>query len=227
MKSYKDRLPEIDKAIFELGGDWKVGDCIYRSWSGVIVFRDADQIVDPSFIPISTRAEFKSRLADWRRLYEWRLQKGGIPKKLTLSEWLSKGRYRDAAPKIAEDTGFNWQELLEEDMEESNWYERGEKPPAGTCCEVKFEGSFIKCFVVGLDEDGEGLVCKVERKTERGSKVEYIPHYSSTFRPIKSKRENLIELATDVLVKMKWNDDLEESAEALYDAGMLKLPEEE
>ena len=46
----------------------------------------------------------------------------------------------------------------------------------------------------------------------------------SHFRPLRTKRDELIEATTDVLIKQKFEEDLEMVAEALYDAGLLGEP---
>jgi len=97
-------------------------------------------------------------------------------------------------------------------------------PPEGVECECEpnntewgfSESDFIKCAVIKYYGDFVWIETYKGRApvTTRIDKV--------TFRPIKTERERAIEAARDVVIASGEKSSLE----ALYDAGLLRLPED-
>lgn len=118
MKTYKERLPEIDKAIFELGGEAPHQDSESQIYllvcvSGISRFNKDDYSFGSSSKPmphywsvICTRTEFEARVADWKRLYDWLNVNLGIPGRKGFNTWLKTTEME----KVAELAGdYNWQ----------------------------------------------------------------------------------------------------------------------
>lgn len=108
----------------------------------------------------------------------------------------------------------------------NEWFERGELPPVGEEFEAYWamddnpEWSYFKCAYLSaqnaifINKDGE--------------EYSYLPGYvkkEARLRPIRTEREKAIEAAVLVSLNVsKWQPSF--FAEALYDAGLLRLPED-
>lgn len=99
---------------------------------------------------------------------------------------------------------------------ESNWFERGESPPTGTYCQVKQKNEFVNCYIVGPDDCGATVY---RSDGFYGAKMD-----QSLFRPIRTRREKVIEAAELVIRKTSSAVD-NVLLDALYNAGMLVLPQ--
>ncbi|QDP59313.1 MAG: hypothetical protein Tp136SUR676911_52 [Prokaryotic dsDNA virus sp.] len=110
MKTYKQRLPEIDKAIFDKCGEWYENTSDYlmciRS-HGVGLNYATSHYIWSEDDHICTRTEFESRLADWRRLYEW------MNANEDFSGWLNNMAGKLSGINEARVQDFNWQKSLE------------------------------------------------------------------------------------------------------------------
>jgi len=249
MKTYKQRLPEVDKAIFGLGGDWpdkRRHLCVISTDNKGNYFATRKKYGDCDHISfVCTRPEFESRLADWRRLYEWGMVEIKPDKRPTLVEFIgdqiASGEYQH----LADAEGFNWQKSLEEDMEsaliranklqekaaenqakESNWYECGELPPVGEI--VNYKTTFFT-----LDKLNSGA-CKILSYNRDRVWIEYEDAPNSTavintgvmeFRPLQSERDKLVDEAVkscagfDFIDSNNCGEHIKHFAEKIVDAG--------
>lgn len=78
----------------------------------------------------------------------------------------------------------------EQDMKQDNgWHERGELPPVGVECEIDLGAKWRKAFVVGHNYTGR-IVVEVDT-------CDFIVADGCTFRPIRTERDDLIEMLAD------------------------------
>lgn len=126
---------------------------------------------------------------------------------------------------------FNWMmvsafKIIDErykTVEKDNtWFERGELPPVGTICKAYHEGS-------GEWLDAEVLKHRVNSAANNVAVAMGIRDFKlfwfSASRPIRTDREKAIEAAKAALLK-KGSLAIITNLETLYDAGLLRLPEE-
>lgn len=102
----------------------------------------------------------------------------------------------------------------------SNWYERGELPPVGMVCEsYDFSHSqWVKVKTLDAETGSKELACVTV--DEYGSYGRLF--FGCKFRPIRTEREKTIDAAKNVIEK---NTGDYPNLEALYDAGLLRLPD--
>lgn len=105
----------------------------------------------------------------------------------------------------------------------NDWYKKGELPPVGEVVELVSVGTTYFNREVSITYRGDGVGCYKETKT--GHEYTFASAVTK-FRPIKSERDKLIEKACEV---MKYSESepltIKGKAEALLDAGMLRMPE--
>ena len=119
----------------------------------------------------------------------------------------------------------NWRDTLrlrpeEEKVEDENdWYTKGEFPPVGTVCRLRFANTAYA--VVTITYIGDGVMCY---RDEQG--MEY-PASSShvELRPLQTERERWIEQATAFFTSRGFCPNKHDLG-AFYDAGLGKLPED-
>jgi hypothetical protein len=106
----------------------------------------------------------------------------------------------------------------------SDWFENGELPPIGDVCEyasILNEGVWIKCKPMFFGEE-QCVVYDLNSDREFSGKIK-----TAIFRPIKSDREKAIEAAHNILLEKGYNSRIMDNAIGhLYDAGLLRLPED-
>ena len=100
---------------------------------------------------------------------------------------------------------------------DNSWHERGEFPPAGTECEVYYNGEWIAMMIIGVDSRGYCVV-------EVPNLVVDAPHYdgmmaANKFRPIRTERGKAIDAACKAIGEVIGGRLI---IERLYDAGLLK-----
>lgn len=108
----------------------------------------------------------------------------------------------------------------------NEWFERGELPPVGTECEVlnhqfTSNAAWEKCTILFMGKFK--CIYNSESCHERVGSVELTG--AIEFRPIRTEREKAIEVATPLIESLKFSS-YAKIAEALYDAGLLRLPED-
>lgn len=104
----------------------------------------------------------------------------------------------------------------------NNWHERGELPPVGELVEYqqnREEKRFEKCRV--LAHHGVTVVFTLDGLPNSVFTGQMATHL---FRPIRTHREKVIEAAVMICAQMKPN--IVERMEAIYNAGMLVLPQD-
>lgn len=241
MKTYKERLPEIDKAIFDLGGEWPpyVGDTSDFSRPFLIIStgnhsRGAGIYSCSNFgaehdnvtwVRICTRTEFEARVADWRRLYEW------CDTELEFKEFIQlKPRVWASA---AEEERVNWQLSLE-GKPKSDWFENGDWPPVGEVVEFflpddiamdkshsKWEiGDKVEVIAIkdtGNDFDACCIVWNIRLKEASNLIFDCL-------RPLRTERDELIEKAERIIEEKANEPAYSHHLKILYEAGMLKEP---
>jgi hypothetical protein len=116
----------------------------------------------------------------------------------------------------------NKSELREMEYKESNWFERGERPPVNTVAELKPYWHRVK--VVAHDEDKIVFWDYNERNYSFCCCERY-------FRPVSPQREKTINAAISAAIiggdkKVNLNPCVTFAIERLYDAGLLRLPED-
>jgi len=236
MKPYRERLPEIDKAIFELGGELEGNYLIYpingnehkpfcaetlnqkgvssitgrKTDSNSTIYRCVTESWD--YIDIE---KAQSRLADWRRLY------GAGEFVIAFDEWLGSCEHRELSLRIASVTDFHWQKSLEEDMEESSWYEIGELPPVGTECRYdcahELNYGLDRCTFVGFNKQGRVVIQDLE-----GVYRSY-PKDTLRFWPLQSERDKLLERVEELIYALIiCGSSSETITKFLYEQGFLK-----
>ena len=122
----------------------------------------------------------------------------------------------------------DWKQTLrlrseEKKMEDKNdWYKKGEFPPVGTVCKLRFATNAE--IVVTITYVGDGVLCY---RDEKG--MEYaVASNDVEFHPLQTERERWVEKAYDIYVKEApthsetWTDVLKR----IYDAGLAKMPED-
>ncbi len=109
---------------------------------------------------------------------------------------------------------------LAEPEPQVDWHERGELPPVGVECEYidNHARNYKKCKI---DFIGARLVVI---NTESGGE-KAIAINKVKFRPLKSYRDKAIEAASTIFINQR-SDELSVCLGALYDAGLLRLPED-
>ena len=113
----------------------------------------------------------------------------------------------------------------------NEWFERGELPPIGSVCEMTHLGIFMhgwqKVTVETIFTDTDGCKRVVISNCNKAIWGELMPvirvDSDLKFRPIRTEREKAIEAA--MKIHMPFDSD-EEGFGALYDAGLLRLPED-
>ena len=118
----------------------------------------------------------------------------------------------------------DWRDTLrlrpeEKKMEEkNNWYERGEMPPVGAVCEVMYDRVWEQTKIIGWDD--EFIVVT----TEWDEILDYdgLCAEPSDFRPLQTERERWVEMARKATFEA---DEKQNYYEAIYDAGLAKMPE--
>ena len=121
----------------------------------------------------------------------------------------------------------DWKQTLRlrperEKMEDENdWYKRGERPPAGTVCEVLYDGTWKQTKIIGWDDD------KIVFATPFDDIASYEGAIANPniFRPLQTERERWVAAAQQAI-------GCEPNAHRhmlgqLYDAGLAKMPEDE
>ncbi len=134
-----------------------------------------------------------------------------------------RGNEKAAVGKVIGD----WRKTLERRPEQKpepvakNWFDAGELPPVGTVCEILSSIGWVECEIKahGNCRDN-GKVAFWQASHDCGC------YYTPTrFRPIKTDKEKAIEAAQQAIASahlVVWNDTLL----ALYDAGLLRLPDQ-
>lgn len=106
--------------------------------------------------------------------------------------------------------------------EDSSWFERGELPPVGARFEAYFEQDHHPKWSAGVVayKSIEHTILKFDDGEENHYKTSELKKIGK-FRPIRTEREKAIEaaIAVDGSITML-------QAAALYDAGLLRIPEE-
>jgi len=99
----------------------------------------------------------------------------------------------------------------------NNWHERGELPPVGELCEFRIALSkeYSKCTFVGINSNKNFVI-------EAYGKYSSYHEGQIEFRPIRTHREKVIEAA----ISIARGGLTKEMYSALYDAGMLVLPQD-
>ena len=101
--------------------------------------------------------------------------------------------------------------------DKADWYKRGDLPPVGTVCRLRF--ATTADVVVTITYVGDGVLCY---RNEKG--MEYTAASDHVeLRPIQTKREQLIEKACKVV---SVSGSIKETVTQLANAGMLKMPED-
>ena len=126
-------------------------------------------------------------------------------------------------------------------MQDNSWYEKGELPPVGIECEKAFtstKNQWSRIFVAGKTKIGEIIYEIVDCPNReligdlKTADSNYKIRGSWTgeayaFRPIKSDREKAIEAAVDAMKDTPYYPaSVKKLAGNLYDAGLLRLPED-
>jgi len=123
----------------------------------------------------------------------------------------------------------------------NEWFEKGELPPVESecvvdskACEAKFvrifHGKTVNILMHMTDHTGARLA--VFSMPDPSDKTCLCFHgmIAGSFHPIKSDREKAIEAAADKIryatIKSLTRDDVADIASSLYDAGLLRLPED-
>lgn len=104
--------------------------------------------------------------------------------------------------------------------ERYNWHDRGELPPVGEECEVYIEQRNCWAKVKVLAVDGDYIVWR-----NGSDNKSYIGTNKDNVRPIRTEREKAIEAASKIAEEHN-KSGAKEFYGALYDAGLLRLPEE-
>jgi hypothetical protein len=102
----------------------------------------------------------------------------------------------------------------------NEWFERGELPPVGVLCEFTWgnQSEWHECM--RIDDDNVAFKWFAEWRIKQLCNAP-----SNLFRQIRTERERAIEAAVLASLKVsKWQPS--DFAEALYDAGLLRLPED-
>ena len=135
------------------------------------------------------------------------------------------GGFYHAASEAFDGRILRYSEVMElaEPEASTDWHERGELPPVGTRCEWSAnERCFEPCTIL-IYHAG----CVVFYHTKYPANVRLLKLEGITFRPIKSDRQKAIEKALEYL---PFGDATNEYSikclGIIYDAGLLKLPEE-
>jgi hypothetical protein len=172
--------------------------------------------LDPGWVHIGTG----EMLGDWRDTLEARPEQENNKLDRVLDE-LEKNAHRlsdalSAASKPAQETIKDW---ADKETDQPEWTPGKTLPPAGTICEIahKAQGKFGWCKIRFMGD----RLCVVDLKSHSEQ------HYylsSVDFRPPKSERERAIEAALKVC-PYPGSHSTRADIGAIYDAGMLKLPE--
>ena len=143
------------------------------------------------------------------------------------------GVYAYPGDKVRHEITFNeWQQerdrmqqkvsQLAQPAPDSSWHERGEFPPAGCECEVFYGDSWVRVFVIGIDDVGD-CVFTVPRFLEIDLSYDGISNKSS-FRPLRTDREKAIdEMAELVSCGLVSPEMAKDFAIKMYDAGYRKV----
>jgi hypothetical protein len=102
----------------------------------------------------------------------------------------------------------------------NEWFERGELPPVGVLCEFTWgnQSEWHECM--RIDDDNVAFKWFAEWRIKQLCNAP-----SNLFRQIRTERERAIEAAVLASLKVsKWQPS--DFAGALYDAGLLRLPED-
>lgn len=125
--------------------------------------------------------------------------------------------------------GWNWRartitkfrivdERYKPKPKDNTWFERGELPPVGAVCEYDSQLDWEICKVVAINGKAIAFTCDGDKDRIFVTNAE-----KTDFRPLKTEREKAIEAAKELI---KSFDIPPAVYGALYDAGLLRLPEE-
>lgn len=93
---------------------------------------------------------------------------------------------------------------------DNSWFERGVLPTVGTECEMMLDGSLERVLIVGSSRDGKFVV---------QYRYGFIETEDCTFSPIRTERDELIELISRGSLKL---NNIDTIAEAILAAGFTK-----
>ena len=229
-------MKKLEDAVRQLGGVWPSDDA-----DAVYLYKIHNRHValglpGGTALYVCTRTEFEEcarRLRNEPRLEDapdwavaWAQDSDGVwswfsGKPLMGPEyWVRRldGRHRLAGK--GEVIG-DWKQTLrlrpeEEKMEDKNdWYERGELPPVGAVCRLRFGTTAYA--VVTITYIGDGVLCYLDEKG-----MEYSASSSHVeLRPLQTERERWVEMARKATFEA---DEKQNYYEAIYDAGLAKMP---
>ena len=107
----------------------------------------------------------------------------------------------------------------------NEWFERGELPPVGVECEyLGCSKKWDKCKIVFTSE----YVVVIEGAGTLNELVQVAFNFGDwpKFRPIKTDKEKAIEAALSVMSTKTISNTQRKTINKLYDAGLLRLPED-
>ena len=106
----------------------------------------------------------------------------------------------------------------ENKMEDKNdWYAKGELPPVGTVCKLRF--ATTADIVVTITYVGDGVLCyRDEKGIEYAAASDHVE-----LRPLQTERERVVKAWIE---KLEDSDILNAYLGGLYDIGALKMPED-
>ena len=209
-------MKKIEDAVRRLGGVWPSDDA-----DAVYLYRIDDRYIaglpGGTALHICTRTEFEECT---RRLRN-------EPSLDDAPDWaVAKAQDNDGWWYWLSATGEaigDWKQTLrlrpEEKKVESkdDWHEKGEFPPVGTVCEVVYDGTWEQTKIIGWDDD------KIVFTTPFDDITSYdgIVANPNIFRPLQTERERWVEMARKATFEA---DEKQNYYEAIYDAGLAKMP---
>lgn len=106
----------------------------------------------------------------------------------------------------------------------NEWFERGELPPTGVECECFYSsgGKWVKVKTLDAQNPSSREMACV---TVDDDGIYGRLFFGYRFRPIRTEREKVVEVAAPLIESLKFSS-YAKIAEALYDAGLLRLPED-
>ena len=107
-------------------------------------------------------------------------------------------------------------------MENKNdWHKRGEYPPVGTECEVMYYGTWEQTKIIGWHD----AVIVITTEWDDTHSYDGVSAEPSDFRPLRTERERWMDSAERAMRSMSPELDRLQ-LEAIYDAGLAKMPED-
>ena len=233
-------MKKIEDAVRELGGVWPSDDV-----DAVYLYRIDDRYIaglEGGTAPcVCTRTEFEQCTRRLRNEPSWDYAPSWAVAKAQDSD--GEFYWYEVVPRPGESTFISrrgarfaatgevigdWRDTLrlrpeEKKVDDKNdWHKRGEFPPVGAQFEFSYNGSSWDERVMLFND---GITCLMAHRKYPANRWHYKCDDSEMrFRPLQTERERWVEMARKATFEA---DEKQNYYEAIYDAGLAKMPEDE